>query len=664
MLNSLHTREEIIVFFYIDRTMNRQNHYDMLRVATATPEVKVADPKTNCDNHLSLIHQAEKEEVQLLVFPELSLTGYTCGDLFFQPALLESAIEALHTLCCQTQEIKTAIVVGLSLAFGNCIYDVAAVLHKGTVKAFVVKDLLASLGERRWFGSGEAIASGAVHTSSLLGNVPIGTDLLCQVAGVTIGFEMGEDGNAPIAPSALAAMGGALVIVNPTACYESVGQYEKRRDNIVSQSSRLSAAYISASAGVGESTSDLLFAGRNLVVEAGNVLSESTPFAMQQQMQIADVDISFLQTERQKHSSWGQTYSGKQYRIIKTEASHCPNVEQQLYRVIEPNPFILDNEKEMEQRGAEIFNIQAMALASRLAHIHASTAIIGISGGLDSTLALLVTVEAFDRLNWSRERIVGITMPGFGTSGRTYTNSLSLMKSLGITQREISIVPSVTQHFADLGIDNTVHDVTYENSQARERTQILMDAANQVNGIVVGTGDLSELALGWCTYNGDHMSMYAVNADVPKTLVKSLVTWIAKRHCSEETQAILLDIVDTPISPELIPTDSAGDIAQKTEDLVGPYELHDFFLYHVIRRGTSPSKLYFLARKAWGKTYEEAILKKWIRNFFRRFFMQQFKRSCMPDGPKVGSVGLSPRGDWQMPSDAHARIWLDECDQL
>ena len=664
MLNSLHSREEIIVFFYIDRTMNRQNHYDMLRVATATPEVKVADPKANCDNLLTLIHQAEKEEVQLLVFPELSLTGYTCGDLFFQPALLEAALEALHTLCCQTRDTKTMVIVGLPLAFGNCIYDVAAVLHNGTVKAFVVKNLLASQGEKRWFGCGETIAAGAVHISTQLGNVPIGTDLLCRVDGVTIGFEIGEDGQAPIAPAALAAMGGALIIVNPTACYESVGQYEKRRDNIVSQSSCLSAAYISASSGVGESTSDLLFSGRNLVVEAGNVVSESTPFVMQQQMQIADIDIAFLQTERQKQGSWGLAYSSKQYRIVETETSHCPDVERQLYRTIEPNPFVLDDDKKIEQRSAEIFNIQAMALASRLAHVHASTAIIGISGGLDSTLALLVTVEAFDRLNWSRERIVGITMPGFGTSGRTYTNSLALMKSLGITQREISIVPSVTQHFADLGIDSNIHDVTYENSQARERTQILMDAANQMNGIVVGTGDLSELALGWCTYNGDHMSMYAVNADVPKTLVKSLVTWIAKRLCAEETRDILLDIVDTPISPELIPTDSAGDIAQKTEDLVGPYELHDFFLYHVIRRGTTPSKLYFLARKAWGKTYEEAILKKWIRNFFRRFFMQQFKRSCMPDGPKVGSVGLSPRGDWQMPSDAHARIWLDECDKL
>ncbi len=650
--------------------MNQPRYYSMLRVATAVPTVKVADPHANVDEHLQLIREAEEAEVGLLVFPELSLTGYTCGDLFFQPQLLQEALKALDFLLCQTLESDMVIIVGMPLAIDNHLYNTALAIRHGKILSITPKTYLPNYGEfyeKRWFASASEVTPHTEITLCGKDSIPFGTDILLDLGDAKVGIEICEDLWAPIPVSSRLALGGAEVIANLSASDEVLGKHDYLRKTIESHSGRLSAAYLYASAGMGESTSDLVFAGKGMIAENGSIIGETERFNMTSTLLIRDIDIEKLQFLRRTQNTFVEkdnTPFKNNFRVVKSVLTHTPDVEKKLYRHIEAMPFVPQGAEDMAKRCDEIFNIQVSALLSRLQHIRAQSAIIGISGGLDSTLALLVTVKAFDRLGWSRKRIIGITMPGFGTSNRTYNNSLGLMTSLGISQREISIVPGVLQHFKDLGIDSNVHDITYENSQARERTQILMDAANQANGIVIGTGDLSELALGWCTYNGDHMSMYAVNAGVPKTLVKHLVKWIATTQSDPITKDILLDIVDTPISPELIPTDADGNIAQKTEDLVGPYELHDFFLYHFFHFGASPSKLYFLARKAWGDTYSTETLKKWIRNFFHRFFTQQFKRSCMPDGPKVGSVSLSPRGDWRMPSDAQVRIWADECRAL
>jgi NAD+ synthase (glutamine-hydrolysing) len=649
--------------------MDSTQDYGMLRVATAIPTVKVADCTANTEQHLLLIQQAEEQGVQLLVFPELSLTGYTCADLFQQPLLVEGAWAALRRVADATRGLNLCAIVGLPLAYGNRLYNVAAAVRDGRVLAFVPKVYIPNYSEfyeARWFASGaELPAEAAVPVPGQEEAVPLTTRQLLRLGRATIGVEICEDLWVPVAPSTEAALQGAEVLVNLSASDEVLGKHAYLRQMIASHSGRLAAAYVYASAGFGESSTDLVFAGKGIIAENGVIMGESERFRMEPTLLTCDVDIEKLQTLRRRQTTFTAAQpAAAPYRLIPCGETRTPDYEQQLYRYVHPTPFVPSGEADRELRCNEIFNIQVAGLVTRLSHIQARAAVIGISGGLDSTLALLVTVKAFDKLGWSRDRIVGITMPGFGTSGRTYNNSLGLMRSLGVQVREIPIRDSVNLHFRELGIDSSVHDVTYENCQARERTQILMDVSNQTGGIVIGTGDLSELALGWCTYNGDHMSMYAVNTSIPKTLVRHLVQWVADSSVDATSRDILLDIIDTPISPELIPTDDQGNIAQKTEDLVGPYELHDFFLYHFFRFGASPRKIYLLGRKAFAGRYSDEVLRHWLRNFFRRFFQQQFKRSCLPDGPKVGTVSLSPRGDWRMPSDAQARLWLEECDQL
>jgi NAD+ synthase (glutamine-hydrolysing) len=524
-------------------------------------------------------------------------------------------------------------------------------------------------------------------------NVIFGQNLLFDFEGFTLGIEICEDLWVPIPPSSRMALAGANVIVNLSCSNEVLGKHAYLRRMIQAHSGRLVCAYVYAASGFGESSTDLVFAGKGLIAENGALLGESERFKLESSLLVRDIDIEKLKVLRRTQTTFTQLQPemGQQfekmvygdrhhtceptqngYYVVELTKLPAPDFTAKLNRYIAPRPFVPSSDEDMEERCSEIFNIQVQGLITRLSHINAKTAVIGISGGLDSTLALLVCVRAFDKLGWDRNRIIGITMPGFGTSGRTYKNALGLMKALGITMREISIKDAVTQHFKDLGIDPTNKDTTYENCQARERTQILMDAANQTGGLVIGTGDLSELALGWCTYNGDHMSMYAVNTSIPKTLVKYLVKYVALKG-DKAAQSFLFDIVDTPISPELTPTNSAGEIEQKTEDFIGPYELNDFFLYHSFRFGASPKKIFMLAKEAFQNdkykdvregTYDDATIKKWLRSFFRRFFQQQFKRSCLPDGPKVGTVSISPRGDLRMPSDACATIWLNECDRL
>ena len=689
--------------------------YGLLRVATATPTVKVADVEYNLKQHIQLIRDAHQEGVQLLAFPELSLTAYSCQDLFRHQPLLDAARSALKHLAEATRNIDMAVVVGAPLAYQNHIYNCAILLGDGKIIGIVPKIYLPNyceFYEARWFASGAEVLPGARISLGTLAdqtydNIPFGQNLLFDFEGATVGIEICEDLWIPTPPSSRMALAGANVIVNLSCSDEVLGKHAYLRRMIEAHSGRLICAYVYASAGLGESSTDLVFAGKGLIAENGAMLGESRRFEMEPQLLVRDVDIEKLMVLRRTQTTFTQLQpaAGQQpestaygeFRRIYEPTQHgyytigisklpSPDFAHDLRRYIAPRPFVPSSRDDMQERCAEIFSIQVHGLITRLRHINCQTAIIGISGGLDSTLALLVTVQAFDKLGWDRKRIIGITMPGFGTSGRTYRNSMELMEALGITIKEISIVKSVNQHFEDLGIDSSIHDVTYENCQARERTQILMDASNQHNGIVIGTGDLSELCLGWCTYNGDHMSMYAVNTSIPKTLVKYLVRFVAegdglsangdrlmdhsdKRSASE----ILLDIIDTPISPELIPTDDKGNIAQKTEDLVGPYELHDFFLYHSFRFGASPRKVMMLARHAFQddkyrdareSSYDDETIKRWLRTFFRRFFQQQFKRSCLPDGPKVGTVSISPRGDWRMPSDACATIWLNECDKL
>ncbi len=682
------------------------NDYGLFRVATAIPMVRVADVEYNLKQHIDLIHRAHESGVQLVVFPELSVTGYTCADLFHHQPLLDAAREALIHLAEATRGIDMAVVVGAPIAYGNRLYNCAVLLGDGVIAGIVPKTYLPNYSEfyeARWFASGAEIPEGSMLELSMTDRkgkklqhrVRIGRDLLFDFEGTTLGIEICEDLWVPMAPSNRMALAGAHIIANLSCSDEVLGKHAYLRRMIEAQSGRLVCAYVYASAGFGESSTDLVFAGKGLIAENGTLLAESERFCMDSQLLVRDIDVEKLKvlrrtqttftdlttpqagqhTERSEyHSEYyshGLPRTGG-YQTVQLSRLASPDFSQHLFRYITPRPFVPSEGEDMEARCSEIFNIQVQGLITRLNHIQARTAVIGISGGLDSTLALLVAVRAFDKLGWSRDRIIGITMPGFGTSGRTYKNSLGLMEALGITRREISIKDAVNLHFHDLGIDSSVHDVTYENCQARERTQILMDVSNQTGGIVIGTGDLSELCLGWCTYNGDHMSMYAVNVSIPKTLVKYLVRYVALQG-DEKAKPFLLDIIDTPISPELIPTDDHGNIAQKTEDLVGPYELHDFFLYHMFRFGASPRKIFMLAKKAFQdeeyrtmreQDYDDETIKRWLRTFCRRFFQQQFKRSCLPDGPKVGTVSISPRGDWRMPSDAHATLWLKEAESL
>ena len=632
-----------------------------IRASAATPEIRVADVWHNREQIVKLMKQAKEEETELLVLPELCLTGYTCGDLFLQTALLEETKQALLELCGETRGLQMVVLVGLPLEYEGNLYNVAAVLYEGRILGIVPKRSIPNYSE---FYEARHFARGFSRPVQIkLGGeqIPFGGKLLFQcetIPDFTLAVEICEDVWVSCPPSTCHALAGATVIANLSASDEVTGKASYRSSLISGQSARLLCAYIYSDAGEGESTTDLVFAAHNLIAENGQLLAEAKRF--QNQTVTADIDLERLKHERRRISTF-VTEGREAYEVIpfSMEAKEKPR----LRRYIDPAPFVPSDKADREKRCEEILSIQAMGLKKRLKHTGCANAVIGISGGLDSTLALLVTVRAFDMLGLSRKQIQAVTMPCFGTTDRTYQNAVLLTKKLGAALLEIPIRDAVQKHFEDIGHDAAVHDVTYENAQARERTQILMDVANRSNGMVIGTGDMSELALGWATYNGDHMSMYGVNASVPKTLVRHLVRYYADICMDEELKAVLSDILDTPVSPELLPPDD-GRIAQKTEDIVGPYELHDFYLYYVLRYGYRPKRIYELARQAFAGAYEEETILKWLKTFYRRFFAQQFKRSCLPDGPKAGSVAVSPRGDLRMPSDACARIWLEELEEI
>lgn len=640
------------------------NKYGFFRVAACVPSVSVADCNANTRSICELAAKAYANGCDLAVFPEMCVSGYTCADLFLSSRLVEASKEALIEIAAYSAETENfTIVVGAPVLIGASLYNCAVVIEAGFVKAIVPKTYLPNYNEfyeKRWW---QPAPKETFVIDYINGDVTFGTDQLITMHGVNVGIEICEDLWTPVPPSCHAAMSGAHLILNLSASDDLIGKYAYIKQLVAQQSARCLCAYAYVSAGYGESSTDLVFDGKAFIAENGKMLAERERWLNEPGIVMADLDMEAIEHDRMRNGSFHDC-AVRNGAIAKSEGIALgdymwPAGEPDLLREVDPRPFVPPTDEAMAMRCDEIVNIQAAGLAKRLDFIHAKKLVVGISGGLDSTLALLVAVKAFDRLGFDRKGIIGITMPGFGTSDRTHDNAVMLMEQLGITAREISIAPAVRQHFADIGHDMNVHDVTYENSQARERTQILMDVANKENAIVLGTGDLSELALGWATYNGDHMSMYAVNAGVPKTLVRYLVKYFAMEPAYAACRDTLLDIVDTPISPELIPTDSQGNIAQKTEDLVGPYELHDFFLYYTLRYGFAPAKIYFLAKKAFAGAYDDATIEKWLRTFIKRFFQQQFKRSCMPDGPKVGSVCLSPRGDWRMPSDASSAQWLD-----
>lgn len=641
-------------------------NYGFVKVAAAIPRVQVADCFYNIQEIEGLIRQASDRKVQIIAFPELAVTAYTCLDLFAQQTLLRNAEKALLQLIDRTKELDILVIVGVPLVTENRLINAAVSFQKGNILGAVPKTYIPNykeFQEQRWFTSATDLREKEICIGGRL--YPLSNNLLLKDGLVQVGIEICEDLWVPVPPSSLLAMRGANLLINLSASNELIGKHHYLRQLIAQQSARCMAGYIYVSAGFGESSTDLVFAGNGILAENGNLLKESERFSMDEQLIISEIDIESLQNDRLVNTSFMQGATTLLTGDTTVVSFNLPESSGKfsLSREVDPHPFIPSGDA-LSARCEEILHIQVAGLAKRILHTHAKTAIIGISGGLDSTLALLVTVMTFDALNIPRSQILGITMPGFGTTGRTYSNAVNLIRSLGVTFREISIKEACLQHFKDIKHDPEVHDVTYENCQARERTQLLMDVANQENGLVIGTGDLSELALGWATYNGDHMSMYGVNSSIPKTLVKYMVEWVANHRVDNASRLTLLDIADTPISPELIPADENGNIKQRTEDLVGPYELHDFFLYHFLRFGSSPTKIYYLAQQAFGEIYEREILRKWLYTFFRRFFQQQFKRSCLPDGPKVGSVSLSPRGDWRMPSDAVAVLWLQEIEQL
>jgi len=622
-----------------------------VRVAAAIPELRVADCVFNVNQMADLVRQGETEKVQVICFPELSVTGYTCADLFLQQQLLTDAEKSLSELQLLTFSTTALIIVGMPVRVQNQLFNTAIALQGGHIMGVVPKTNLPNQNEfyeKRWFTSGVNINSQMILLSGE--QVPFGTDLLFSDGKFSFGIELCEDLWVPIPPSTQLTLHGADIIFNLSATNELIGKHQYLRQLIEQQSARCISGYVYASAGAGESTTDLVFAGNGLIAENGKMLANAERFSFIPQLIVSDIDIDRLQAERMRNNNFANDRSDRTYRTIQIEDARFTSFD--LKRTFDKHPFVPPITTRDESCN-EIFSIQVGGLAKRWQHTQSENVVIGISGGLDSTLALLVCVKTADKLGFDRKRVIGITMPGFGTTDRTYNNAIQLMKSLGITMLEISIKDACIQHFKDINHDPKLHDITYENTQARERTQILMDIANKHNGIVIGTGDLSEQALGWATYNGDHMSMYGVNSGVPKTLVRYLVG-SAAHQLDETSKEILNDVLDTPVSPELLPADENGDIAQKTEDIVGPYELHDFFLYYFVRFGFSPEKILFLAKNAFAGIYSNEILEKWLKIFLRRFFAQQFKRSCMPDGPKVGSINLSPRGDWRMPSDAIA----------
>lgn len=639
--------------------------YGFITVASAVPTVSVADCFSNLENMKQQIAVAEDKGVEIMVFPELSITGYSCQDLFMQQHLVDCAEECLSRLLDFTRALDVILIIGVPVVAANMLFNCAAVIHHGRLIGIVPKTYLPNYGEfyeKRWFASAHDIRECSISYAGTKISLSGDPQLFRTSDGVLFGIEICEDLWAPIPPSNTLALAGADIIFNLSASDELIGKHDYLKTLIAQQSARVISGYVYSGCGFGESTQDVVYGGNALIYENGCLLEEGDRFQIEPQLVISQIDIEKLRVERRKNTSFIAATKSVEARIVECEKSS--EHEFKMLRSVNPTPFIPAND-DMKKNCEEIFCIQVAGLAKRIMHTHSKNVVVGISGGLDSTLALLVCVKTFDTLGMSRKGIVGVTMPGFGTTDRTYNNAMTLMERLGITIHEIKISAAVTQHFKDIGHDVSIHDVTYENSQARERTQILMDLSNHVGGFVVGTGDLSELALGWATYNGDHMSMYGVNAGVPKTLIKYLVRYVAESSVDDKSRDTLLDIIDTPISPELIPADENGNIKQKTEDLVGPYELHDFFIYYTLRYGFSPRKVYMLCRAAFDeKQYDDKTIKSWLKIFYRRFFNQQFKRSCLPDGPKVGSVSLSPRGDWRMPSDASSKMWVEECDNL
>lgn len=639
--------------------------FGFITVAAAIPSVKVADTEYNIKQIEDFVAQAEGRGVEIIVFPELSVTGYSCQDLFLQQLLVEQAEVAVMQLLDFSRKLDIICIVGAPVNISGSLYNCAVVIQHGVILGIIPKTYLPNYGEfyeKRWFTSSKDLKPTDIRYAGNSVSITPGPTLFRTSDNALFGVEICEDVWAAEPCSNKLALAGADIIFNLSASDELIGKHIYLMNLLSQQSARTISGYVYSGCGFGESTQDVVYGGNALIYENGTLLSESERFSFKPQMIVNQIDIEKLRVERQKNTTFVNCRDDSNAVIKQTAVVQPKNFS--LLREIDALPFVPDD-NDMEHSCNEIFSIQVAGLAKRIMHTACKHLIVGISGGLDSTLALLVCVKTFDKLGMNRKWIVGVTMPGFGTTDRTYNNALSLMNSLGVTIREISIADSVKVHFNDIGHDISVHDVTYENSQARERTQILMDLSNQLKGMVVGTGDLSELALGWATYNGDHMSMYGVNAGIPKTLIKYLVRDVAYNAMDEKSRNTLLDIIDTPISPELIPAEEDGTIKQKTEDLVGPYELHDFFLYYFLRFGFRPSKIYLLARKAFDAAdYEDDTIKHWIKVFFHRFFTQQFKRSCLPDGPKVGSVSLSPRGDWRMPSDASSALWLKECETL
>lgn len=644
-------------------------HNDFFRAASCSPKVTVADVDANVGAILEMLDQCSRAHADMVVFPEMCVTAYTCADLFHNSTLLEGAVKGLGRLVAGCPANLPLVFVGMPVVHEGVLYNCAVAIARGQVLGIVPKSYLPSYNEfyeRRWFTPAPQgtykINIGGFH------DVPFSTSLIFDVDGVKVGAEICEDLWVTIPPSSILALNGAEIIANLSASDDVIGKYSYLRQLVAQQSARCICGYVYSSAGYGESSTDLVFRGKNLICENGHFLSENDrrTLALNGSCAIADIDIAAIRRDRLHLGTFADCIADHPITtaVVITPRRESAGDERQLLRTVDPLPFVPHDTGRLAERCEEIIQIQTAGLCKRLEATSCRCLVIGISGGLDSTLALLVATRAFDALGIDRKGIIGITMPGFGTTGRTHSNAVALMDALGVTSREIPIADAVNLHFRDIAHDPAVHDVTYENSQARERTQILMDVANQAGGMVLGTGDLSELALGWATYNGDHMSMYAVNAGVPKTLVRHLVKYFATELADSAGRAALLDIVDTPISPELLPADADGNIAQKTEDLVGPYELHDFFLYYMLRYGFSPRRIFYLALHAFDGTYDRDTIRHWLKTFFRRFFSQQFKRSCLPDGPKVGSVTLSPRGDWRMPSDASSALWRKEAEEI
>ena len=641
--------------------------YNIYKIASVSPKVEVGNPEQNLKNIEEELKRPELQDARIVVFPELCISGYTCGDLFFQQNLVKKSEEALIGLSRDLSSDQRIIAVGLPMLNNGMLYNCAAVIFKGKIAGIVPKTHIPNYQEfyeKRWFSSGKEIINEHIEICGT--PVPFGVDLLFSLDKIKIGIEICEDLWVPAPPSSRLCMAGAEIILNLSATDDNIGKYDYIKSLVAAQSAKCRCAYAYSSAGDGESSTDLVFSGINLIGMDGAIVASSERFSPDSSFASAYVDVDKIRQDRRKYSTFYDD-AGDKVKVINlgeierknSQYSHSNNE-----LIVDPHPFIPEKQEEREKKCLEIINIQSWGLAQRLKVTGCKSLIVGISGGLDSTLALLIAHFTFKKLNLDLKGIKGVTMPSVATTSRTYNNALNLMKCLGVDILEIPIKEAVDLHFRDIGHDPENFNAVYENSQARERTQILMDLANKFNAMVLGTGDMSELALGWCTYNGDHISMYNVNAGVPKTLVKHIVRWFAETSISEELKTILLDILDTPISPELIPSGSENEITQITEDLVGPYELHDFFLFHVLRNGFGPKKIMFLARIAFADRYDVKTLKKWIINFYKRFFSQQFKRSCMPDGPKIGSVCLSPRGDWRMPSDASCKIWIREAEEI